>query len=276
MADRQRRRQAAQLDADRARHLLDLQLEGIREAPIGVVVACDRRATAPACWAGPPSRTRTCGVAPARSRTCGSPRGRTVSGWGGSPCSAPAELADLLGLPDGVETLGWLCLGWPDERPPEPGLQRNGWSRRLPLAEVVLRERWPGWPRRACASGLLPQSARTGFPRGDGAAGFPSGVRPGSSPSARTGSDRGCRRRRRRPAHPRRGHSACWTQACSGSSRRGGGDLRSGTLILVGADHRFATRRDGLPAGHDPRGDAGRRRRRGARSRQRPEPPASR
>jgi nicotinate-nucleotide--dimethylbenzimidazole phosphoribosyltransferase len=55
----------------------------------------------------------------------------------------PAELADLLGLPDGVVTLGWLCLGWPDERPPEPGLQRAGWSHRLPLADVVLTDRWP-------------------------------------------------------------------------------------------------------------------------------------
>ena len=55
----------------------------------------------------------------------------------------PAELAALLHLPDGVVTLGWLCLGWPDERPPAPGLERAGWSRRAPLADVVLRDRWP-------------------------------------------------------------------------------------------------------------------------------------
>ena len=44
----------------------------------------------------------------------------------------PDELAGLLHLPDGVVTLGWLCLGWPDERPPAPGLERAGWSRRAP------------------------------------------------------------------------------------------------------------------------------------------------
>ncbi len=48
-----------------------------------------------------------------------------------------------MGLPEGVVTLGWLCLGWPDERPPEPGLERAGWSRRAPLHTVVLRNRWP-------------------------------------------------------------------------------------------------------------------------------------
>jgi nicotinate-nucleotide--dimethylbenzimidazole phosphoribosyltransferase len=54
----------------------------------------------------------------------------------------PAELASLLGLPEGVVTLGWLCLGWPDERPPAPGLERAGWSRRAPLSDVVMRNRW--------------------------------------------------------------------------------------------------------------------------------------
>ena len=67
----------------------------------------------------------------------------------------PADLAGLLHLPDGVETLGWLCLGWPDERPPDPGLERRGWSQRLPLDEVVLSERWPSADEPAPA-GLAP------------------------------------------------------------------------------------------------------------------------
>jgi nicotinate-nucleotide--dimethylbenzimidazole phosphoribosyltransferase len=46
LADRERLAQAAQLEPEAARRLLDLQLEGIREAPLGVVVACDRRAPA--------------------------------------------------------------------------------------------------------------------------------------------------------------------------------------------------------------------------------------
>ena len=49
-------------------------------------------------------------------------------GLGDAVRTGPA-LATLLGLPDGVVTLGWLCLGWPDERPPAPGLERAGWSR---------------------------------------------------------------------------------------------------------------------------------------------------
>ncbi len=55
----------------------------------------------------------------------------------------PRELADLLRLPEGVVTLGWLCVGWPDERPPERGLERAGWSKKQPLEDVVFHDRWP-------------------------------------------------------------------------------------------------------------------------------------
>src|SRR3712207_7426523 len=43
LTDRERLRQAAQLDPEAGARLLDLQLEGVREAPLGVVVCCDRR-----------------------------------------------------------------------------------------------------------------------------------------------------------------------------------------------------------------------------------------
>jgi nicotinate-nucleotide--dimethylbenzimidazole phosphoribosyltransferase len=43
LADRERLRQADLLTAERRAMLLDLQLDGIREAPVGIVVACDRR-----------------------------------------------------------------------------------------------------------------------------------------------------------------------------------------------------------------------------------------
>ena len=49
----------------------------------------------------------------------------------------------MLGIPDAVEPVAWLCVGWPDERPVRPGLERAGWARRRPLADVVHHERWP-------------------------------------------------------------------------------------------------------------------------------------
>jgi nicotinate-nucleotide--dimethylbenzimidazole phosphoribosyltransferase len=143
LTDRERLRQAAQLEPEAGARLLDLQLEGVREAPLGVVVCCDRRTPAAGVLGRatfPDADLWSCAAAiqnlwlAARAEGLG-------TGW--VTLFRPEELAALLRLPDGVVTLGWLCLGWPDERPPEPGLERAAWSRRLPLADVVLADRWP-------------------------------------------------------------------------------------------------------------------------------------
>ena len=124
--------------------MLDLQLDGIREAPLGVVVCCDRRA-APAGVLGratfPDTDMWSCACAIENLWLAARAEGLGL-GW--VTLFPPEELAALVGLPPGVETLGWLCLGWPDERPPAPGLERAGWSRRAPLDTVVLHERWDG------------------------------------------------------------------------------------------------------------------------------------
>jgi nicotinate-nucleotide--dimethylbenzimidazole phosphoribosyltransferase len=143
LADRERLRQAAQLDPDAARRLLDLQLEGIREAPLGIVVCCDRRTPAAGVLGRatfPDTDVWSCACAIQNLWLAARAEGLGL-GW--VTLFRPEDLAGLVSLPEGVLTLGWLCLGWPDERPPEPGLVRAGWSRRLPLADVILHDRWP-------------------------------------------------------------------------------------------------------------------------------------
>ncbi len=143
LADRERLRQAAQLEPDAARRLKDLKLEGLREAPVGIVVCCDRRTPA----AGVLGRATfadadmwSCAAAIENLWLAARAEGLGL-GW--VTLFQPDDLAALMHLPAGVVTLGWLCLGWPDERPPEPGLQRAGWSSRLPLDDVVFADRWP-------------------------------------------------------------------------------------------------------------------------------------
>jgi nicotinate-nucleotide--dimethylbenzimidazole phosphoribosyltransferase len=143
MADRARLAQAAGMDPGSARALLDLQLEGLREAPVGVVVCCDRRTPAAGVLGRatfPDTDMWSCACAIENLWLAARAEGLGL-GW--VTLFEPAELAELIGLPADVVTLGWLCLGWPDERPPAPGLERAGWSRRLPLGDVVLEQRWP-------------------------------------------------------------------------------------------------------------------------------------
>ncbi len=121
MADSARLDQAAGMDEDSARHLLDLQLEGIREAPLGVVVCCDRRAPAGGVLGRatfPDADVWSCACAIENLWLAARAEGLGL-GW--VTLFRPEELAGLLALPEGVVTLGWLCLGWPDERPPAPG-----------------------------------------------------------------------------------------------------------------------------------------------------------
>ncbi|MFT4043903.1 MAG: 5,6-dimethylbenzimidazole synthase [Gordonia sp. (in: high G+C Gram-positive bacteria)] len=142
LADRARQLEAAAMTPESARGLLDLQLDGIREAPLGVVVCCDRRTPAAGVLGRatfPDADLWSCACAIENMWLAARAEGL---GMGWVTLFEPAELAELVGLPDGVVSLGWLCLGWPDERPPEPGLARAGWSRRLTLDEVVLTGRW--------------------------------------------------------------------------------------------------------------------------------------
>ena len=143
LADRARLAQASGLTEDRAARLLDLKLEGLREAPVGIVVACDRRTPAAGVLGRatfPDTDLWSCAAAIENMWLTARAHGL---GMGWVTLFEPADLAALLDLPPGVETLGWLCLGWPDERPTSPGLERTAWSRRTPLQELVIHERWP-------------------------------------------------------------------------------------------------------------------------------------
>ncbi|PRY63387.1 cob(II)yrinic acid a,c-diamide reductase [Knoellia remsis] len=142
LADRARLDQAAQLTNERAARMLDLKLEGLREAPVGVVVVCDRRTPAAGVLGRatfPDADLWSCACAIENMWLAARARGL---GMGWVTLFDPDALSALLDLPEGVVPMGWMCLGWPDERPPAPGLERAAWSRRMPLADVVMHDRW--------------------------------------------------------------------------------------------------------------------------------------
>lgn len=94
--------------------------QSIREAPLGVVVCSDRRTPAVGVLGRatfPDTDVWSCACAIQNLWLAARADGLGV-GW--VTLFPPVELGVLLGLPDGVVTLGWLCMGWPDERPPPP------------------------------------------------------------------------------------------------------------------------------------------------------------
>jgi nicotinate-nucleotide--dimethylbenzimidazole phosphoribosyltransferase len=141
LAQRERLRQADRFD-ERARHFLDQKIEGVVEAPIGVCVCCDHGPDgAEVLGRGTIPETDIYSTACAIQNLWLAARAEGL-GVGWVSFYQPADLRALLGLPDRVEPIAYLCLGWPDEQPVRPTLETVGWSKRLPLNQVVMHERW--------------------------------------------------------------------------------------------------------------------------------------
>ena len=141
LAQRERLRQADRFD-ERARHFLDQKIEGILEAPVGVVVCCDHGdPDAEILGRGTIPETDVYSTACAIQNLWLAARAEGL-GVGWVSFYRPDDLRELLGIPARVDPMAYLCVGWPDERPVRPGLEAAGWSSRLPLRDVVMHETW--------------------------------------------------------------------------------------------------------------------------------------
>jgi nicotinate-nucleotide--dimethylbenzimidazole phosphoribosyltransferase len=142
LAARERARQAARFDA-RARQFLDQKVEGVLEAPVGICVCC----------VPPPEGIEVLGRGTIPETDLHSTACAIENLWltaraeglgvGWVSFYRPEDLRGVLGIPADVDPVAWLCVGWPDERPRRPGLERAGWAARTPLDAVVYEERWP-------------------------------------------------------------------------------------------------------------------------------------
>lgn len=142
LAQRERLRQAERF-SDRARHFLDQKIEGVVDAPLGIVVCCDPgEAGLEVLGRGTIPETDVHSTACAIQNLWLAARAEGL-GVGWVSFYRRDDLRGLLGIPDRVDPMAWLCVGWPDERPERPGLEAAGWAARAPLSAVVAQERWP-------------------------------------------------------------------------------------------------------------------------------------
>lgn len=141
LAQRERLLQADRFD-ERARQFLDQKIEGIVEAPLGICVCCDHGDPgAEVLGRGTIPETDVYSTACAIENLWLAARAEGL-GVGWVSYYRPADLRALLAIPERVDPIAYLCLGWPDERPQRPGLEASGWSSRTALETVVMHERW--------------------------------------------------------------------------------------------------------------------------------------
>lgn len=119
-----------------------LKLEGIRKAPLSICVTCDP--------------TRGGDVVLGRTHNPHMDVYSTVCAVQNLWLAARAEgvgvgwvsifhdddIREILDIPHHIQIVAWLCLGYVSELYAEPELAVKGWRQRLPLDQLVFKNRW--------------------------------------------------------------------------------------------------------------------------------------
>lgn len=135
---------AGRFEGDRAALYRRLKLEGIVDSPINLCITCDRTR------GGPHVLGRNTMLDADLFSTCLAVQNLWLAaraegiGVGWVSIVDPAELAALLGLPDRVVPVAYLCLGYVSEFLARPELETAGWRSRLPLESLMHGNRWGG------------------------------------------------------------------------------------------------------------------------------------
>lgn len=126
---------------DRAATYAALKLQGILDAPLNVLVTCDPDRGGNVLGRHTMRETDAYSTCLAVQNLWLAARAEGLGvGWV-SILRAEAIRA-MFGIPERVLVIAYLTLGWPVELPAEPMLQSVGWRSRLPLADLVFRDRW--------------------------------------------------------------------------------------------------------------------------------------
>jgi 5,6-dimethylbenzimidazole synthase len=135
--------EAAQIEDAQRKHLYDqLKLEGILEAPLNLAVTCDHRRDSPfVLGRGPMPQTDLYSTCLAIENIWLAARAEGVGiGWVSILDSQAVE--NILQLPQGVELVAYLCVGYPIEFRARPMLEEVGWKERMRLEDLIYRDRW--------------------------------------------------------------------------------------------------------------------------------------
>ncbi|MFE7172874.1 nicotinate-nucleotide--dimethylbenzimidazole phosphoribosyltransferase [Streptomyces sp. NPDC057616] len=140
LAMRQRDAYAKSLPKGRAKQFKELKIEAILDTPVNIVVTADPtrggRHTL-GRHTQPQMAPYSAALAVENLWLAARAEGLGV-GW--VSFFDEREMVRSLGLPEHLEVIAYLCVGYVDEFPDEPELMQAGWSKRRPLSWVVHEE----------------------------------------------------------------------------------------------------------------------------------------
>ncbi len=119
-----------------------LKLEGIVQAPLGICVTCDpTRSGSVVLGRTHNPRMDSYSTVCAIQNLWLAARAEGV-GIGWVSIFREGDLKKILGIPDHIEVVAWLCAGFVDQLYEEPELAVKGWRQRMPLEELVFHDGW--------------------------------------------------------------------------------------------------------------------------------------
>lgn len=134
--------EAALFQGEWAARYRALKLEGLREAPVHVVVTCDRDRCGPVVLgrsADPATDLYSCVCAVQNLWLAARAEGLGV-GWV-SIFDQP-QLQAALGMPADIVPIAYLCIGYVSHFHDRPELETAGWLPRLPIADLLYYDQW--------------------------------------------------------------------------------------------------------------------------------------
>jgi 5,6-dimethylbenzimidazole synthase len=140
-------------EKDRQQLYRSLKLEGLLESALNIAVTCDRRRGRPfVLGRAPVPETDVYSTCLAIQNMWLAACAEGV-GIGWVSILDYGKVERLLGIPEGVQLIAYLCIGFPREFRPRPMLEEVGWRSRLPLDGLVYQDTW-GQPCELLARGL--------------------------------------------------------------------------------------------------------------------------
>jgi 5,6-dimethylbenzimidazole synthase len=142
-------------DQSRQRLYRSLKLEGLLESPLNIAVTCDRRRGAPFVLGRTPVPDTdiysTC-LAIQNMWLAACAEGVGI-GW--VSILDYGKVERLLGLPEGVQLIAYLCIGFPREFRTRPMLEEVGWRSRIKVNSLIYQDGW-GQPSELMAESSPP------------------------------------------------------------------------------------------------------------------------
>lgn len=133
---------AAQFSEDKRATYQNIKLEGIVESPLGICVTCDRQRNGPVVIGRTikPEMDLYSTVCAIQNMWLAARAENIGLGW--VSIIHDQVLRDALAIPDHIDIIGYLCLGYVSKFKSKPELEEFGWLPRENLERLIHKEKW--------------------------------------------------------------------------------------------------------------------------------------